>query len=165
MIILFSHQRSSIICSFSFDLHLQNFGVDTDALREPVSTRVFRAWLEDWEVELLKMNDCVTEAKLLEEYKGHVFNDPDTQVNFTVHADNLEICIGKEGGWNLIRNYLDDGVEDEGFAIGEIIIEMIDDLQQGPEVEIIRMNEEVEEDTALGGNIWVRDNANVGESD
>ena len=54
----------------------------------------------------------------------------------------------------MIGNSLDDGVEDEGFAIGEMIIAMIADTQQGPEVEIIRMNEEIEEDTALGDNIW-----------
>ena len=152
-ILYISHIASSI-CTSSFDLHLQNYGVDTDTLSAPVSSRVFRAWLEDWEEEILKKNDCVAEARLLEKYKDLVFFDPDTQVNFTVHGDNLEFRRGKDGGWNLIGNSSDDGVEDEGFAIGEMIIDMIADTQQGPAVEIIRMNIEAEEDTALEDNSW-----------
>ena len=102
----------------------------------------------------MKKNDCVAEARLLGKYKDLVFFDPDTQVNFTIHGDNLELRRGKDGGWNLIGNSMDDGVEDEGFAIGEMIIDMIADTQQGPAVEIIRMNIEAEEDTALRDNIW-----------
>jgi len=102
----FSHQRSSIICSFSFDPHLQNFGVDTDALREPVS-----------KVELLKMNDLFAEAKLSEKYKDLAFYDPDTQVNFIVHADNLDFRRGKDGGWNLIGNSFDDGLNMRGLQL------------------------------------------------
>ena len=78
---------------------MQNFGVDTDALREPVSTRVFRAWVEDWEVELLKMNDCVAEAKLLEKYKDLVFYDPDTQV--------ILLCM--QIIWNSIEEQMGSG--------------------------------------------------------
>jgi len=40
------------------------------------------------------------------------------------------------------------------------LMPMTADTQQGPEVEIMRINEEVEEDTVLGGNIWEADNEN-----
>ena len=53
-----------------FDLQLENFGVNTSELSAPVRTRVFHAWIEDWENDLLKNNDCVAEARLLEKYKG-----------------------------------------------------------------------------------------------
>ncbi len=33
----------------AFDLHLEKFGVDTAALKEPVVQRIFRACIEDWE--------------------------------------------------------------------------------------------------------------------
>ena len=92
-----SHNASSI-CTSSFDIHLQNYGVDTDTLSAPVSSHVFRAWLEDWEEEILKKNDCVAEARLLEKYKDLVFIDPETQVNFTVPGDNLGFRRGKDGG-------------------------------------------------------------------
>ncbi len=40
--------------------------------------RVFGAWVEDWEEEAQKINNCVCEAQLLAKYKGLVFRDPDT---------------------------------------------------------------------------------------
>jgi len=58
---------------------------------------VFRAWFEDWEEDLLKKNDCVMEAMLLEKYKGIVFWDTDIKVTFTVHEDNLEFRCHKRG--------------------------------------------------------------------
>jgi len=102
------------------------------------------------------MNDCVAEARILEKYRGLVFWDPDTEANFTVHEDNLEFHRGKDGGWHLIGNSSDESVEDEGFAIGEMIIGMIADTEQRPGVEIIREEEE-EEVTELGTDIWATD--------
>ena len=61
---------------YSFDLQLEKFGVDMKQLKEPATTRIFRAWVEDWEEELLKDNDCVAEAHLLEKYKNLVFMIP-----------------------------------------------------------------------------------------
>ena len=45
-------------------------------------------------------------------------------------------------------NSLDDSVEDEGFAIGDMIIDMIADTEQRPGVEVIRKAES--EMTELG---------------
>jgi hypothetical protein len=50
----------------NFDLQLEEFGVDTKALKEPATERVFCAWVEDWEVELRIKNDSIAEARLLQ---------------------------------------------------------------------------------------------------
>ena len=61
----------------SFMQDLQDAGVDTKALTETSTTRVFRAWVEDWEMEGMRDSDAVMEARLLEKYKGLAFFDPD----------------------------------------------------------------------------------------
>ena len=101
------------------------------------------------------MNDCVAEARILEKYKGLVFWDPDTEANFTVHEENLEFHRGKDGGWHLIGNSSNVNVEDEGFAIGEMIIGMIADTVQRQGVEIIR--EEEVELTELADDVWANE--------
>ena len=83
------------------------------------------------------MNDCVAEARILEKYKGLVFWDPDTKANFTVHEENLEFHRGKDGVWHLIGNSSDESVEDEAFAIGDMIIDMIAETEQRSGVEHI----------------------------
>ena len=52
----------------------------------------------------------------------------------------------------MIGNSSDESVEDEGFAIGEMIIGMIADTEQRPGVEIIR--EEEVEMTELADDVW-----------
>jgi len=63
----------------NFDMQLERFDVDMGALKEPAVERIFPAWVQDWEEEARKKNDCVEEARLLTKYKGLVFNDPDSQ--------------------------------------------------------------------------------------
>ncbi len=46
----------------NFELQLEKWNVDTSALKEPQVTCVFLAWLEDWEQEIRKKNDCLVEA-------------------------------------------------------------------------------------------------------
>ena len=58
---------------------LENFGVDTAQIKVTKHKRVFHAWVEEWEEELLKKNDVVAEAKLLDKYKDLVFIDPDNK--------------------------------------------------------------------------------------
>ena len=82
------------------------------------------------------MNDCVAEAEILEKYKGLVFWDPDAEANFTVYKENLEFHRGKDGGWHFIGNSSDESVEDEGFAIGDMIIGMIANMEQRSGVDI-----------------------------
>ena len=40
-------------------MQLEQFDVDTGALKEPAVERIFWAWVEDWEAEARKKNDCV----------------------------------------------------------------------------------------------------------
>ncbi len=49
----------------NFDLQLESIGVDMGALKEPAIKRVFWAWVEDWEEEARKKNDCVARVQLL----------------------------------------------------------------------------------------------------
>ena len=49
----------------SFDLQLEQFGVDVAAMQEPVTKRVFRAWVEDWEKTELNKCDPVIDACFL----------------------------------------------------------------------------------------------------
>ncbi len=65
------------------------------ALKEPPVERVFRAWVEDWEEEARKKNDCVAEAQLLAKYKGLVFRDPDTGKSFSIWEQNMEFRRGR----------------------------------------------------------------------
>ena len=68
---------------------------------------------------------------MLEKYKDLEFVDLETQVNFTVHGDNLEFLRGKDRGVELDWDSLYDDVEDEGFAIKEMIFDMIADAKHG----------------------------------
>jgi len=61
----------------NFNLELEKFGVDMEALKHVPIRRVFWAWVEDWEKEARKRNDAVYEAKLLAKHKGLVFRYPD----------------------------------------------------------------------------------------
>lgn len=128
----------------SFDHQLEDFGVDTAELKKPAATRIFRAWVEDWEKELLQENDCVAEARLLEKYKNLVFFDPDNQTTFTIHDKNLEYQRknrkkGIDGGWSVIG--VDEEEDNEAFVIGPMLIELIADHEQAPGVEIVRLDE------------------------
>jgi hypothetical protein len=46
----------------AFDLHLEQFGVNAAALRQPVVQQIFRAYVEEWEEEARKKTDCVSKA-------------------------------------------------------------------------------------------------------
>ena len=93
--------------------------------------------MEDWETELLKDNDVVAEARLLEKYKHLVFLDPDTNCTFTVAPENMEYNRGKHGGWHLVCEPNDDVVETEAFDI-PLANELISQTPQADGVKIIR---------------------------
>ncbi len=81
--------------NINFDLQLETFGVDMGALKEPPVECIFWAWVEDWEEEARKKNDCVAEAQLLAKYKGLVFCDPDTGKSFLIWKQNMEFHRGR----------------------------------------------------------------------
>ena len=47
--------------------------MDVEQWKKTTITRIFHAWLEDWEKELLQVNDYVAEARILEKYKDLLF--------------------------------------------------------------------------------------------
>ena len=123
----------------AFDLHLETFGVDIATLKEPVVQRVFRAYVEDWEQEDRKKNDCVAEARLLAKYKGLVFVDPDTEKTFSVVEKNMEFRRGRNNGWFVlaVSSDQDDSDDCEAFSL-EVACEVIGDTPQADGIMVIR---------------------------
>ena len=74
----------------NFDLQLEKYGVLTNELRGAATDRVFRAWVENWEMEIRFKNDPVAEARLLQKYKGLVFTDPDNNQTYSIFEENME---------------------------------------------------------------------------
>jgi hypothetical protein len=79
--------------------------------------RIFCVWVEDWEVETRKKNDCVSETLLLQKYKGLVFRDPDSDNDFCIWERNMEFRRGRGNGWFLLGVCATNAVEDEAAAI------------------------------------------------
>ena len=139
-----------------FDLGLEKFGVDIEALKPPpVPKRLFRCWIEDWEAPLLKKNDPVAKAKLLEKYHGLVFQDIDLKekILYTVSSEHLDFEKGRNGGWAVLAEPPDyDGDENnlEPFQINEdSLCYMIKRTPQpsANNVKLIRKEGEEETDT------------------
>ena len=79
----------------NFDLQLENFGDDTNILKDPAVQHIFCAWVEDWEQVARKNNDVVAEAQLLQKYKGLVFHDPNSKNDFCIWVQNMEFRHGR----------------------------------------------------------------------
>jgi len=130
-----------------FDAKLQEWGVDVDELkRAPTIERQFRGWLEDWEKDLLKHNDPVSEARLLEKYKGLAFHDIDQNITYMVYEDNLEYRMYRGGGWCVIGvppEY--NGNNDEElypYLINDNLIEMIMDTTQPENLNVKKVQQD-----------------------
>ena len=128
----------------NFNLQLEKFGVDMEALKHVPIRHVFRAWVEDWEEEASKKNDAVCEAKLLAKYKGLVFPDPDNNnCAFKVWDENLEYRSGRGGGWFVIAECNDDpeNLLQEPFTL-EIACELIGETEQEEGIQVIKQDGE-----------------------
>lgn len=112
----------------NFDLQLEQFGVNTSELSQPVNC-AFCAWVENWEEEDRRVNDCVAEARILIMYKNLVFNDPDTGAKFSILEKNMEYWHGRGNGWMLIATCADENVDDEPFTL-EVACELIGNTNQ-----------------------------------
>lgn len=134
---MYLHEFVAIL-HISFDLQLENFGVNTSEISQPVRRRLFHAWIEDWEKDLLKKNDCVAEARLLEKYKDLVFFDPDNEILYTVSNENLDFHRGGKGGWFVIGIPADDKYDDEPFKIADWMVKLIAEHEQEPHIRIIQ---------------------------
>ena len=128
----------------NFNLQLEKFGVDMEALKHVPIRRVFRAWVEEWEEEARKKNDAVCEAKLLAKYKGLVFRDPDNNnCAFKVWDENLEYRSGRGGGWFVIAECNDDPENplQEPFTL-EIACELIGETEQEEGIQVVKQDGE-----------------------
>ena len=138
---------SSVGTSFSFDLQLENWGVDINVLKTKTFKRVFRAWVEDWETECIKDNDVVSEMRLLEKYKGLAFFDPEDKVTYTIESKNMQWFRaskrkGIDGGWYVVATSDDD--EMESFMIEDELCRQIANTPQDEGIEIIKRAAEEE---------------------
>ncbi len=120
----------------NFNLQLEKFGVNTGKLKEPADQCIFRAWVEDWDGDARKKDDCVSEALLLQKYKGLVFHDPDSGNYFCIWHQNMEYHWGRENGWFLLGVCAEDGLENEAFTL-ELACKMIEDTPQKDGVQVV----------------------------
>jgi hypothetical protein len=137
----------------NFDLQLEKWDVDSDALKEPQVLRIFKAWVEDWEEEIRMRNDAVVEAQLLQKYQSLVFLDPDTDKTFHVYQGNMEYRRGRGNGWFVLAISADDaGGEDENMEafLLEVASDLIGSTEQTKGVRVVNllvpMEQEVEEE-------------------
>ena len=125
----------------NFDMQLERFDVDTGALKEPAVERIFRAWIEDWEEEARKKNDCVEEACLLtNKVSRTVFNDPDSGSTFSVWDRNMEFRRGRSNGWFVVgvsADKPDDESCNEPFSL-EMACELIGATKQKEGVKVLQ---------------------------
>jgi hypothetical protein len=122
-------------------LELESFGVEMGSLREPAVKRVFWAWVEDWEEEVRKKNDCVAKAQLLVKYKGLVFRDPDSEKSFLIWEQNMEFHRGRGNGWFLVAVCAgDDDDKNEAFSL-EIACELITETPQKDGIQVVCQEE------------------------
>jgi len=127
----------------AFDLDLENFGVDTNQYKEDVPSRLFHAWVEDWELEHLKKQCPLSETLLLQKYKNLVFYFPDNKKTYQIAEQNLEFHRGRDGGWCVIGEPLDGDEDDiEPFLIGDMIVELIGDTRQEDHIKVIKKVED-----------------------
>ncbi len=120
----------------NFDLQLEKFGVNTNILKEPAVEGIFCSWVEEWEENARKKKDCVSEALLLQKYKGLVFHDPDSGNDFSIWQQNMEFCHGRGNGWFLLGVCAENGVEDEAFTL-ELACKMIGDTPQKDGIQVV----------------------------
>jgi hypothetical protein len=125
----------------NFDFQLKTFGFDMGALKEPAIERVFWAWVEDWEEEALKKNDCVSKVQLFAKYKDLVFRDHDTGKSFSIWEQNMEFCRGRGNIWFLVGICADNEDNNEAFTL-EIACELIGETPQRNGVQLFHQDEE-----------------------
>ncbi len=94
---------SNILFCFSFDLELENWGIDTWQLKEPVIMQKIKGWTEEWEKERNKKNDAVSKAMLVNKFKDTLFDLPDADNNnFQISKNEIEWTQGSDGGWTIL---------------------------------------------------------------
>ena len=140
----------------NFDIGLEKWGVDVDDLqKKTIPERTFNAWIEDWENAILKHNDTVSEARLLEKYKGLCFYDIDQDITYTAYSHCLEYKKFRNGGWCLIGAPPDyDGSADNDhllypYLINDNLVEMIAETKQPDHLNVIVIDRQEDDDEDL----------------
>ena len=129
----------------AFDLKLESWGVDVDDLRKKkIPKRIFRAWEEDWELEIRKKQDVVNEARLVEKYKGLVIFDPDYKKMRTI-TDQVQYQGGHGGAGYCAIAVGDDGEINDTciFTYGLLIEQILETTQpKSLHLKIIKQKED-----------------------
>jgi hypothetical protein len=99
-----------------FDKELESYGMDADDIdglngKVKKPTRIFRAWLEQWEIDEKKKDHSLTEAKFLDKYGGMCWLDPDYDKINTASDENCTFVKGRTNGWFI--NAVDEDGEEE----------------------------------------------------
>ena len=105
--------------------------------------RIFHSWVEEWEEDASKKNDCVSSALLLQKCKGLVFRDPDSGNDFSIWQHNMEFRHGRGNGRFLLGVCAEDGVEDEAFTL-ELACKMIADTPQKDSIQVVHRETDLE---------------------
>jgi hypothetical protein len=112
-----------------------------------VPKRIFNAWIEDWEWDLLHHNDPVSEARLLQKYVGLRWIDPDEGRDELTIVDHE--CMEYQGGrnapgWCVIGVRDSDGVYEPWQICGGDVIDLIAAYEQPAELNVeVVINEEL----------------------
>jgi Protein of unknown function (DUF 659) len=100
----------------------------------------FKCWIEEWELEEMKRNDPVTEAKFLKKYGGLKWIDPDDPsgpIVVTAKHDAMEFQGGRNGcGWCLLA--VNDEGDEEPWQI-DVALGQIEEYEQPPELNVFKM--------------------------
>ena len=112
-----------------------------------VPRRIFNAWIEEWEWELLYHNDPVSEARLMQKYAGLRWIDPDSGKDELMVADHE--CMDYQGGrnapgWCIIGVKDSDGALSPWQIAGGDVIDLIAMYDQPAELNVeVVINEDL----------------------
>jgi hypothetical protein len=137
---------------------------DNDDEQSNKPKRIFKAWLEDWEVEAIRKNDPVAENQLLRKYGGLMWKDPDcTETKYFLADSNsmkwYRLTKNNGGGWTLIaydQHYDEKASKEdqeehmEPWAITEDLISCIEEyytvLNPNSEIKIIKQSSDSDDE-------------------
>lgn len=129
----------------NFNLQLEKWGVDTDALKEP-EMQGSVLWLGRGVGRgVHKKHNVVDEAKILQKYKNLVFYDSQYEKTYQVFNEHMLWVTGRDKDWYLIAASVDttDACEDDFkiYGLGRAI-QMILTTQQAGGIQVVRSGEE-----------------------
>ena len=111
-----------------FEQQLENWGTEIELPRAKPN-RIFNAWIESWESEIVKNAHPTSGARFLIKYGNMVWTDPDNNNKlFTADAHNMIFQAGRSGcGW-CVKGVREDG-EEEPWMLS-LLVEMIAKTEQ-----------------------------------